>query len=94
MPSEAPHERRKRSCNEREGKHRAPRDDGRLFYLQRQDVQDLGQETIVATFAGILTHSASTAAGVWFLWLDPLIGGLLLGNLVASISFLPRRMVL
>ena len=48
----------------------------------------------VATFAGILTHSASTAAGVWFLWLDPLIGGLLLGNLVASISFLPRRMVL
>lgn len=47
----------------------------------------------VAVFAGIFTYGISTAAGAWFSWLDPLIGGLLLGNLIAGIFFLPRRVV-
>lgn len=47
----------------------------------------------VAVFAGILTYGASTAAGAWLSWLDPLLGGLLLGNLMAGIFFLPRRVV-
>ncbi|HEY4497336.1 MAG TPA: hypothetical protein VJC20_01085 [Candidatus Paceibacterota bacterium] len=47
----------------------------------------------VAVFAGLLTYGASAAAGAWFLWLDPLIGGLLFGNLVSGVLFLPRRVV-
>ena len=60
------------------------------FPLRRQRMIFGG---LVAVFAGILAYFASTVAGFWFLWLDPFIGGLLLGNLVAGALFLPRRAV-